>query len=236
MASLLGIYQPPNKFQTIIKENHGVEHQYEAKVENKEIILDSKNVVLYRDRKKVCSIKSELMISEQNTVKNEFSIVKDDSVAANKDDSLSFVKSTVTRKPDSKHAVCDVCSKTFSNKYILKTHKKSPRGCNPKGNVKIVNFVTCITCGQDKKAKRILRHERLCRMLDDERAAYYARTKVECEKCHKILSARHKLVRHIKTVHNNRKEFQCEYCEHKDNRSDNMKTHMKNNHSKLQND
>ena len=28
-------------------------------------------------------------------------------------------------------------------------------------------------------------------------------------------------------------KFKCEHCEHQDNRSDNMKTHMKNNHSEL---
>ena len=36
---------------------------------------------------------------------------------------------------------------------------------------------------------------------------------------------------HMRTAHNESKQFQCEHCDHMDNRSDNMKTHVKNNHS-----
>ena len=250
MASLLGIYQPTNKIQTITKENHGDELKDEAKVDDKRVILDSKTVMIYRDRKKPCKIKYEPKILEENIVKNELSTVKDCSLAVKKVvvHSRAYVKSTGTKKIDSlkkidsarkidlmkiesESTLCDICSKTFSNKYILKAHMKKPSGCSPKKDRLTKTSVTCATCGQDKSASRILKHERLCQMSEDERAAYNATRKVECEKCHKILSHRQKLVRHIKTVHNERKEFQCEHCEHQDNRSDNMKTHMKNNHS-----
>ena len=76
-------------------------------------------------------------------------------------------------------------------------------------------------------------HEKLCKMSEDERAAYNATKRVECEKCHKILAHKDKLRRHLESVHNKNKLLKCEHCEHKDSRSDNMKTHMKNNHINL---
>ena len=225
MASLLGVRAPSGKVEVITKENQGGELKYEAKVDKK-IILNSKTVMMYR--KKVYNVKSEIL--EENTKK-----VKLESIFANKvvESSPTSVKPTGVRKVDSKPAQCDICSKTLANKYILKAHMNSPRGCSPREAISPKTFVTCATCGEDKKAKRILKHERFCRMSEDERAAYNETKKVECEKCHKILSHRHKLVRHIKTVHNESKQFQCEHCEHRDNRSDNMKTHIKNNHSKV---
>ena len=233
MASLLGVRAPSGKVEVITKENQGGELKYEAKVDKK-IILNSKTVMMYR--KKVYNVKSEPKILEENTkkVKVESIFVKD-SVSINKvvESYPLSVKPTGVRKVDSKPAQCDICSKTLANKYILKAHMNSPRGCSPREAISPKTFVTCATCGEDKKAKRILKHERFCRMSEDERAAYNETKKVECEKCHKILSHRHKLVRHIKTVHTESKQFQCEHCEHRDNRSDNMKTHIKNNHSKV---
>ena len=250
------LVSPPNKTKVTTKENqlqceakvdvkkiilnknknHGRGLKYEAKVEDKKVILDSK----YRDSKKTCKIKFEPMMLEENSVNNESKIVKDDSISVNKGSPQASVKSTRARRLDSKVAVCDVCSKTFANMNSLKTHMKIPHRCIPKKdelttkkNELKTKFVTCATCGQDRKARWILKHEKLCRMSEDERAAYNATLKVECEKCYKILSNGFKLARHIKTVHNESKQFQCEHCDHMDNRSDNMKTHVKNNHSVL---
>ena len=54
--------------------------------------------------------------------------------------------------------------------------------------------------------------------------------KVQRDKCHKMLADSFKLMRHVQTVHKESKQFQCEYCEHRDKRSDNMKTHIRKNH------
>ena len=117
---------------------------------------------------------------------------------------------------------CQVCSLSVLH---LAAHMKNVHGEK--------KFVTCATCGQDKRSKRILEHEKLCKMSEDERAAYNATKRVECEKCHKILAHKDKLRRHLESVHNKNKLLKCEHCEHKDSRSDNMKTHMKNNHINL---
>ena len=53
---------------------------------------------------------------------------------------------------------------------------------------------------------------------------------VECGECGKFLANKEKLIRHIRCLHNNEKLFKCKLCDHKDNRDDNMKTHIKNNH------
>ena len=63
-------------------------------------------------------------------------------------------------------------------------------------------------------------------MSNEDREA----SKVQRDKRKKMLANRFKLMRHVQTVHNKSKQFQCEYCEHRDKRSDNMKTHIRKNH------
>ena len=151
-----------------------------------------------------------------------------------------------------KSILCDVCSKTYANKYILKAHMKihEEKTHMSKSQEKVkceICFVsvtrikmhmknihgerkTCTICGQDKIERKIAKHEKLCKMSEEERAEYKESKKIKCENCPKILSDKKKLARHIQSVHSTSKLFQCEHCEHKDNRSDNMKTHVKNNH------
>ena len=153
-----------------------------------------------------------------------------------------------------KSILCDVCSKTFANKYVLKAHMKIHEEktgmshsqekikceiCfasvtrikmhmkNKHGERKLA---TCSICGKDKVERKMAEHEKLCRMSEEERAEYKESKKIKCENCPKILCNKNKLARHIQSVHSTSKLFQCEHCEHKDNRSDNMKTHVKNNH------
>ena len=206
-------------------------------------------------------IKSEVTTLEKNVLDAGSNSEKGPMVPVNK----AFVKFTAVKKLDSKSALCDICSKTFGNKYILKAHMKiHERKTIGKVSVKSTltdsqqktqcqvcfhsvshlaihmknihaeqKFVTCATCGQDKRAKRILEHEKLCKMSEDERAAYNATIKVECGKCQKVLAHKHKLQRHMESVHNKSNLLKCDHCEHKDSRSDNLKTHMKNNHKNL---
>ena len=145
---------------------------------------------------------------------------------------------------DEKTDICDVCSKAFSNKHVLKahisTHKQEKTQCQTcfefvfglknhmKNKHEEKKLVACSNCGVEVKG--ISRHERFCRMTDEERAAYKETIKVECGKCGKVLANKFKLVRHIQAAHSKDRLLLCKFCDHKDNRSDNMKTHIKNNH------
>jgi len=157
---------------------------------------------MYRDSKKACNVKSEPKSLEENTIKDESNTIKlestfvKDSVSVNKvANSRKSVKSIGARKINSISAQCHKCCKTFANKYVLKTHINSPNRCSPKEAKPPQDFVPCATCGKDKKAESFLRHEKLCRMSEDERAAYNETLKVKCEKCDKILSHKGRLRR-----------------------------------------
>ena len=146
---------------------------------------------------------------------------------------------------DEKTDICDVCSKAFSTKHILKehilTHTQQKTQCQIclvyvfglKKHMKYLHgekmLVTCSNCGVEIKG--ISRHEKFCKMTEEERAAYKESIKVECEQCEKVLASKFKLVRHIQAAHSKDRQLKCKFCDHKDNRSDNMKTHVKNNHS-----
>ena len=255
------------KNPTIPGENHVECLKYDGNPENK-IILDSKTITMPGSRKKGNTIKSEQITKSENVFDKESKTVKQ--AAASPDspakkaisNSQPFVKSpVVAERVDSK---CDICSKTYGNKNILKAHmkthdskdicdisskptvaeKRSCKQCNlgfrsvsylaihMKSRHDEKRLVACTTCGQNN-FKNISRHEKFCRMSEDERAAYKATMKVECQKCHKVFAQKVKLDRHMNTVHSTIKLLQCEHCGHKDNRSDNMKTHIKNNHSEL---
>ena len=156
-----------------------------------------------------------------------------------------YVLKSHTKLHGEKTDICDVCSKSFSNKHILKAHmlthtaeKVKCQMClesvfglkkhmkNKHGETRLV---TCSNCGVE--VKRISTHERFCRMTEEERAAYKETIKVECEQCCKVLANKFKLIRHIEAAHSKIRLLECEFCDHKDNRTDNLKTHIKNNHT-----
>ena len=218
---------------------------------------------LDENHKQTFKIKSETTKSQANCAFPKHPNLEKEHHTDAKEDSKLLLKSTL----------CDVCSKTFVNKYILKAHMKTHQEkthiCNfckksysdqntlkthillhsqekiqcqvcfatvtrirrhMKNKHGDRKLVTCTICGQDKIGRTIAGHEKICRMSKEERAEYKESIKVKCANCHKILANKDKLARHIQTVHSNSKLFQCKHCDHKDNRSDNMKTHIKNNH------
>ena len=142
---------------------------------------------------------------------------------------------------------CDICSKLFTNIYILKSHKlthtQKKEECQQcfqsvfglKSHIKRTHselgskLSTCSNCGAE--VKKIGNHEKICKMTAEEKATYRENLKVQCEKCLKVLANKHKLSRHVSSAHSNEMLYQCMFCDHKDNRSDNLKSHVKDNHS-----
>ena len=143
--------------------------------------------------------------------------------------------------------ICDVCSKSFSNVYILKTHIKTHTQekvqCEIcfesvfalKSHVKRRHGErkreTCSKCGIE--VKLIAKHEKLCNMSEEERFQYREKMKVQCDHCSKVLANKFKLTRHLRSAHSKERLLQCNFCDHKDSRNDNLKTHIKNNHSQI---
>ena len=112
---------------------------------------------------------------------------------------------------------CSICSKWLASRDRLKKHINSVHE-----NKKL----PCSNCGTSLKVSCIGRHERTCKLSEEEKAAI----KVECDQCGKILANKRKLNRHIRFIHNKEKLFKCKLCDHENYRDDNMKTHIKNNH------
>ena len=123
-------------------------------------------------------------------------------------------------RKSSEELSCIVCQKSFCNKYILKYHMNSHNGkqdqmcylCSTmfatkstlkKHMLNIHNDPTasCSSCGLKCKPSSLNRHEKLCKLSDEEREA----RKVNCNQCGKSLSNREKLKIHIREKHNHEK-------------------------------
>ena len=77
----------------------------------------------------------------------------------------------------------------------------------------------------------IWRHQKICLLSKEERKELKPKEKVKCQTCGKTIADIRKLRRHIRFIHKQEKLFGCNHCGHQDYRKDNMKTHIKNNHS-----
>ena len=148
---------------------------------------------------------------------------------------------------DKEENICDVCSKFFCNIYSLKTHilthtqkKTECQICfqsvfafkaHMRRNHGDSELVTCSNCGAE--VKRIGKHEKICKMTKEEKAAHRENLKVKCEHCSKVLANKNLLARHNQSAHSKERLLECNFCDHKDSRKDNMKTHVKNNHSQI---
>ena len=115
-------------------------------------------------------------------------------------------------------SLCNICSKWLATRHQLRAHTRLLHGEN--------KHLPCSNCGKNFKVSCVGRHEKLCKLSEEEKTAI----KVECDECGKILANKGKLKRHIRFVHNNEKLFKCKLCDHEDYRNDNMKTHIKSSH------
>ena len=131
----------------------------------------------------------------------------------------------LTHDPNYKidRALCSECSRTFSSKIGLKKHIMSEHEDQ--------KYTPCSICGLAFTIFSISKHVRLCKLPENERKKIREKNKVECNACGKILADKVKLKRHIRFIHNQEKLFQCNFCDHKDFRTDNIKVHIQNNHN-----
>ena len=144
-------------------------------------------------------------------------ITKHDKYSLNK-----HMKSHTRRKPEPPRkkvrSLCSICSQWLSSRDQLRTHTRLLHGDK--------KHLPCSNCGLNFRASTVRRHEKLCKLSKEERAAM----KIKCDRCGKTLANKEKFNRHTRFVHNYEKLFKCKHCDHKNYRDDNMKSHIKNRH------
>merc|ERR1712129_463621 len=148
-------------------------------------------------------------------------------------------------------ALCNVCSMSCKNKYILKQHLTLHNSENlvcdmctgtfkHKSNLQRHIQLThseskapCSSCGQLFSLSFIRYHQKICKMSEEEKKDFKANRRVGCKDCGKILANKTRLSRHIRFIHNNEKLYKCNLCDHQDYKKDNMKTHIKGVHKEM---
>ena len=123
---------------------------------------------------------------------------------------------TTTEKDPSEEFICNICSKSFGTKYLLKYHidrhnrKETERAlCNLcstwtkylSGHMKNMHgenkHVLCSNCGSNYRISSIKKHQRLCKNTDEENKARKAAKAKNCDKCGKVLCNIFKLRKHM---------------------------------------
>jgi len=161
---------------------------------------------------------------------------------------------------------CSLCTKVFSNKYVLKTHMKIHTNERKENNESTVQsralcsqcsrtfssslclakhiksehngskYTPCSLCGGQFSVFSLSKHERMCKLSEEERQIFRERRRVSCNQCEKTLNSKAKLRSHIRAIHNNEKLVECNHCGKKDFNKDNMKVHIKNVHKQKDQD
>ena len=90
--------------------------------------------------------------------------------------------------------MCNLCSKMFAMKSVLRRHMLNMHSEN-------THPAPCSNCGLKCKLSSLARHEKVCKLSDEEKEE----RKVECPDCGKKLSTRGKLRTHIRVKHNGEK-------------------------------
>jgi len=122
------------------------------------------------------------------------------------------------KRHDRNNLVCDICSGTFTLKRLLQRHIKLTHS---------ESKAPCSSCGQIFTSSSILRHNKICKMTEEEKQDFKINRRVGCKDCGKVLANKTKLNRHIRFIHNNEKLYQCNLCDRQDYNKDNMKIHIK---------
>jgi len=125
-------------------------------------------------------------------------------------------------------ALCSECSRTFASKYVLVKHMKSEHNGN--------KYTPCSLCGGQFTVFSLSKHEKMCKLSEEERQIFRERQRVSCNQCKKTLNSKNKLRSHIRAIHNNEKLVECNHCGKKDFSKDNMKVHIKNVHKQYSQD
>ena len=98
-------------------------------------------------------------------------------------------------------ALCNVCSKSFANKYILKSHIQAHSE-----EKKTTQLLPCNVCGKSFSNKYILKYHKKSHDADAKE-----KMTVLCNICSKLVS-REVLKNHMKNMHGENKHIPCSNC------------------------
>ena len=98
-------------------------------------------------------------------------------------------------------ALCNVCSKSFANKYILKSHMQTHSE-----ETETVELVSCNICKKSFRNKYNLKYHKKSHDADVKEKAMAL-----CNQCSKIVT-KNKLKKHMKNIHGEKKIANCSNC------------------------
>ena len=208
--------------------------------------LKPENIINHRENK--ATVNKSLYISEESENKvfdseevKPFS--EDDDPLLNEDSRSAKIKNqtNVTDEYNEKieevflhepqhsrvQVLCEICSKTFTNKSYIKKHMIAVHEKHDKS-------APCSYCVKRVSVLSISNHEKICKMSQKEREEYYKNRdkQLQCIDCDKTFANLSKLNRHTESVHN-RDINKCQYCGIQEQGIVDLKLHIKLNHEEV---
>ena len=137
--------------------------------------------------------------------------------------SVRFLKQHINlmhRKEESL-LLCEECEFSTYIKGEMKNHKKT----------KHIQNATCQYC--QKVVKDLVKHldKMKCDLPEEERRRLQKEAEVSCEICHKVLTSKVKLKKHMKVMHTDA-QYHCEFCNFQTRHSTNLAQHVRTVHEK----
>ena len=161
---------------------------------------------------------------------------------------MESVKNQITAEEKKKTApICPTCGKSFKKMSKLKRHMITHMNVNtPKELVEMVDsqLFKCRECRKEFRASNAayehirLYHMNLYEKVDPSKVYVPRRLKLPanlhpkgtssnlCQECGQSFSSKHKMERHIKTIHQDIKDFPCDYCTKEFTSSHGLKGHI----------
>ena len=123
--------------------------------------------------------------------------------------------------------LCELCSKTFTNKSYIKQHMIAVHEKHEKS-------APCSYCSKKVSILSISNHEKICKMTQKEREEYYKNRdkQLQCIDCDKTFANLSKLNRHMESVHK-REINKCQHCGIQEKGIVDLKLHIKQNHEEV---
>uniref|UniRef100_A0A6B2ECK4 C2h2-type zn-finger protein n=1 Tax=Phlebotomus kandelakii TaxID=1109342 RepID=A0A6B2ECK4_9DIPT len=172
----------------------------QIKVKNEVLELDALPTPRKRGRPKKSNQSKSNSNYESNSRKSECKDVEQNTFEEDKDVERDFGESSKgRRRVKEKPCVCEVCSKVYSRRYLLKIHIRE------KHSKEELPFA-CLKCSRRFATNKKLKVHEVSHLSDEEKYIY------ACPHCGKKFGAKENMQTHIRIIHIGSKTFICEEC------------------------